>query len=288
MDGAAIGRDRESAGLSLAVVVPFYNEEALLPATLESLAAQTRRPDQLVLVDNGSTDASSKVCREFLARSGIGGAIYAEPRPGKINALETGCRFIRTDIVAFCDADTHYPPQYFETAAAILARKPKLAGVMAPDLPAPPADIRTRLLHFKKRAVGVLLAKQCHTGGFGQIFRTAMLRAAGGYSAAQWPYVLEDHEIAHRMLKQGPLHASADLWCVPSTRRTDRTNVSWTLAERLLYHATPFARKDWFFYEFLARRFEARNLANTNLRNRAAFEGVGAEAPLTAAAAERS
>lgn len=256
---------------TLAVILPFYNEEGFIGPTLASLAAQSRRPDQLILVDNASTDASPEMCRTFLAESGLTGAIHAEPRPGKIHALETGCRHIETDVVAFCDADTYYPPHYFAAALAAFAADPRCVSVMAPDLEGPPETPRIRFVAAKKRLAAALLRKQCHTGGFGQLFRTAPFRAAGAYSPALWPFVLEDHEIAHRLAKQGRMVMPQGLWCVPSQRRANRGNVNWTLFERLMYHATPFALKDWFFYEFLAARFTARGLSNINLRDRSGF-----------------
>ena len=40
----------------------------------------------------------------------------------------------------------------------------------------------------------------------------------------------------------------------------------WTAGERLLYHVTPYALKDWLFYSFLAGRFDRRRMAHTNYR----------------------
>ena len=51
----------------LALVVPFLNEEEHLGALLRSLATQTRAPDQLLLVDDGSTDRSGAIARRFVA-----------------------------------------------------------------------------------------------------------------------------------------------------------------------------------------------------------------------------
>jgi hypothetical protein len=53
---------------------------------------------------------------------------------------------------------------------------------------------------------------------------------------------------------------------MPSTRRPDDPGVRWSLPERLLYHVTPYGLKGWFFYRFLARRFEARRMKQTNYR----------------------
>ena len=54
--------------LSCAVIVAFLNEEAYLPAFLGSLERQTRLPDRLLLVDDGSTDESVAICERFAAR----------------------------------------------------------------------------------------------------------------------------------------------------------------------------------------------------------------------------
>jgi biofilm PGA synthesis N-glycosyltransferase PgaC len=52
--------------LYMAIVVPFLNEEDHLPVLLESVAAQQRPPDLLLLVDDGSTDGSATVARRFV------------------------------------------------------------------------------------------------------------------------------------------------------------------------------------------------------------------------------
>ena len=86
--------------------------------------------------------------------------------------------------------------------------------------------------------------------------------------SAKWPYVLYDHELMQRIFHQGSATGSTDLWCLPSPRRGANAHVRWSLWERILYHLTPFATKDWFFYRFLSRRFERRRMVQENLRVR--------------------
>jgi glycosyltransferase involved in cell wall biosynthesis len=252
------------------VVIPYFNEKDYLPATLASLRAQTFRPFRLILVDNASTDGSAEICRSLLAASGdIIPAYLDETRPGKINALERGLAAVDTEFVAFCDADTYYPPHYLERCARIFDQSPPdVAAVMATDLPSSPRETRAKCRQLKAMLVSRLLAKQGHTGGFGQTFRTAALREAGGFSAELWPFVLEDHEVMQRVLKIGRARYDFDLWCIPSQRRNDREGVNWTLWERILYHTVPFVFKDWFFYNFLHKRFQARQLGQLNLREK--------------------
>ena len=258
----------ESVTNRVTIVIPFYNEEAFISETLESLAEQRFQPADFVLVDNGSTDRSLDLCRQFAARHpGITVKLVPESRPGKINALETALPFVQTDIIAFCDADTIYPAHYIELALELIDREDDIVGALALGIHGDADTGANRLRRRKGAIMGAALAKQCHTGGYGQIFRTDVVKKTGGYSIRHWPYVLSDHEIVHRILKHGRCVYHQDLWCAPSARRENRRTVRWNLAERVLYHITPFGRKDWFFYKFLGPRFAKRNLSNLQLRS---------------------
>ena len=263
-------RSGDQAGRHWTVVLPFFNETGYLPRTLESLAAQELSGFRLILVDNASTDGSAALAREVMARHPAIETIHLfESLPGKVHALATGLESVTTPFVAFCDADTYYPPHYLKRGDALFAGGGEaLAAVMAMDLPEDTGSPAAHRKRTKVMTVACLWPRQVHTGGFGQCFRSETLRRAGGFSAALWPFVLEDHEVMQRVFKLGGARYAADLWCVPSNRRKDRARVGWTLTEQLLYHATPFALKDWFFYRFLKGRFTARGLANARLREK--------------------
>lgn len=252
------------------VVLPYYNETAYLRPTLNSLFSQTFRDFRLILVDNASTDGSGELARAIAAEHpDIETVHLLEPRPGKINALQRGLATVNTEFVTFCDADTFYPPHYLDRADALFeSAGQNVVAVMAMDLPQDHKGPAAQRKRAKVMAVSRLLSKQTHTGGFGQSFRTDVLRKAGGFSADLWPFVLEDHEVMQRVFKFGASVYAPDLWCVPSSRRADRSGVGWTTAEQALYHLTPFPLKDWFFYSFLKKRFIARALDNIKLREK--------------------
>lgn len=256
-----------SAGWS--VVVPYYNEEAYLAATLASLGAQSVRPLTLILVDNASNDASPEIARTFaagVAGEGIDVSLVSEARPGQAFALEAGIARANAPFTAICDADTIYPPDYLARAEAMMRGDGAAAaiafGVGRPD------DFMGRLVRAKGRLASFLMPRQAHGGGYAHAFRTEILKSVGGYSRERWPYCLKDHELIHRVAKRGRLAYDFDHWCLASDRRSDRRRMTWTLAERLLYHLTPYGLKDWFFYEFLRARFEARGLSELRLRER--------------------
>lgn len=247
------------------VVIAYYNEAAFIGRTLQSLAAQTT-PARLILVDNASSDGSEAVCREVMARAPEIEVRYLhEARPGQLHALETGSATVETEFVAFCDADTFYPPHYLARAETVLER-PGTVAAMAVDLYGPMEAPHTRFRRIHLDLVPRLLKRQAHTGSFGQCLRTSAMRAAGGYSVARWPYVLFDHEFMHRLFRIGRARYHRDLWCMPAPRRVATSRTRWAIDERILYHVTPYALKDWFFYRFLARRFEKRRLSQLNLR----------------------
>lgn len=251
------------------VVVAYYNEAEYLPHMLASIAEQTLRPFRLVLIDNGSTDGSPAIAQAATdAMEGVEAIHLSEAQPGKIHALAAAMAHLSTDFAAFTDADTFYPPDYLAAATRAFDADDDVVAAMAVDLPDTPdtAAGKRKIAHVQ--IVSRLWPRQTHTGGYGQNFRTAALVAAGGWSAAFWPYVLMDHEIMQRVLKLGRQVYPRDLWCIPSARRSDRRRVRWTVPERLIYHFSPWATRDWYFYRFLAKRLERRKLGHLNLREK--------------------
>lgn len=250
----------------LTIVLPFFNEEGWIGRTVASLAAQSDSAFRLLLVDNGSTDSGAREAVDHAAALGDRVTIIQCPTAGKIPAMAAGLAGVNTPLVAICDADTLYPPDYVAIIRHLFMAHPRAAAVMAIDLYAPPADPASlrridRIMGKSRR-----FPTKCHAGGYAQAFRTGWLRAAGGFDAARWPYVLEDHEIMHRLRPYGPTVHHPDHVCFPSDRRASRKAVSWTRGERLLYRYLPDVAMDWYFYRFLGRHLAARNSFGIALR----------------------
>ena len=105
----------------LVVVVPFQNEEVHLPQALRSLDRQSRRPDLLVLADDGSADGSSQIAAEFAAERAYAKVLQRPRRPPERDRLIAGGAVrafqwavdhidIEWDVVAKVDADVALPP----------------------------------------------------------------------------------------------------------------------------------------------------------------------------------
>lgn len=271
-----------AAPAAWSVVIPYFNEEAYIARTLMSLAAQDIGGLRLILVDNASTDNSEGICRALMAQHpGIDVVYLSDPRPGKTNALETGLAAVTTEFVSFCDADTFYPPQYLRRCRALFDGDANAHAVLALDLFADAETFGSRLRRrVTTDVLARLLRRQAHSGGSALSFRTAALRHAGGFSGRLWPFVLEDHEVIHRICRFGNVRYHYEHWCRQSARRHARTGVSWTRFERTLYSFTPYVLKDWLFYSFLAKRFRQRGLFQVNLRDKSAFQALEGELTL--------
>lgn len=260
----------------ITLVLPYFNEAGYIAATLESLAVQTDRRFALVLVDNASTDNSAKIARQSCkGMLDVSTEFMTEEQAGKIFALRSGIAAVRTRYVATLDADTIYPVDYVARMLREFEEGENVAAVLAFDLPAGAEPVASS----KQRLFADFLPSKCHTGGFGQAFDASKLAECGGFDPELWPYVLEDHEIIHRIGKLGRLAYAADHICYPSDRRNDRSDCSWTFAERVLYKVMPASVMDWLFYKFLAGRFERRGLRNIKLRDQGwqnSEESIGA------------
>jgi CDP-glycerol glycerophosphotransferase len=90
------------------VVVPIYNVEPYVRATLESLQSQTHRDVQVVMVNDGSTDGSDQIAAEFAQRDGRF-QLHNQENGGLGHARNTGARLASGDFITFVDSDDVLP-----------------------------------------------------------------------------------------------------------------------------------------------------------------------------------
>lgn len=99
------------------VVLATYNGERFLPEQLESLAVQSRRPDRLVLRDDGSTDHSVELVRAWADQRGVALQQVTGPRLGPaLSFLKALQAAEPADIFLFCDQDDVWQPYKIERA----------------------------------------------------------------------------------------------------------------------------------------------------------------------------
>jgi glycosyltransferase involved in cell wall biosynthesis len=112
------------------VLLPAYNAVATIGRALESIRWQTRPPDQIVVVDDGSTDGTAEVLEQYAPGMRI--RVVAHPhRRGLVAALQSGAAAIETTWVARLDADDIWLPLHLSTLMSSVAAEHSLIASRA-------------------------------------------------------------------------------------------------------------------------------------------------------------
>ena len=138
----------DEAALTLAAAVMFLNEERLLPRLLASLAKQTRTPELLLLVDDGSEDGSAHLAREFAETHSYTQLLSRPQQARNADRLAGAAELIgfqwalsqstrigddrQYDLVAKLDADLELPPDFFARIVDAFESDPMLGISGAP------------------------------------------------------------------------------------------------------------------------------------------------------------
>lgn len=98
----------------ISVIVPVYNSREYLTACLDSLASQTMGDAQILLIDDGSTDDSPRICGEYCRRHAHFFA-YRKPNGGLSDARNYGLTKASGRYIAFVDSDDYVEPDFLES-----------------------------------------------------------------------------------------------------------------------------------------------------------------------------
>lgn len=95
--------------LSVSLVIPAYNEECYIGACLDSLTRQTKQPDEVIVIDNSSSDKTAEIAKKYPFVK-----LVKEPKQGRVFARNAGFDAAKGDVIARIDADTEVPPNWLE------------------------------------------------------------------------------------------------------------------------------------------------------------------------------
>ncbi|MCI0432661.1 MAG: glycosyltransferase family 2 protein [Gemmatimonadetes bacterium] len=130
---------------AVSVVIPCHNYGHYLEAAIESILSQTTKPEQIIVVDDGSSDDSAAVAHRF----GDPVQLVSRVNGGISAARNTGVRAACGEMLAFLDADDLWTPDKLERQLAALRADPCLDCVfcharqfVSPELP---ADVRAKI-----------------------------------------------------------------------------------------------------------------------------------------------
>lgn len=192
---------------AVSILMPVRNEERFLPTALRSLAAQTLKEWELVVVDDGSTDATPRILAEA-AHNDARIRVMKSSGQGIVPALNTGLALCRAPLVARMDGDDiSHPARLAEQAAFLFAHE--TVGLVA-----------CSFRHFPRQDVGMgmagyeqwqnrlvtheaILADLFVESPFihpSVMFRRQIVEDLGGYRDMGWP---EDYDLWLRLAAAG-------------------------------------------------------------------------------------
>jgi len=209
--------------MRLSFVIPAYNEEAYLAASIESILHQTRSLDaatEIIVVNNASTDRTREVALAFPEV-----ILVDEPRKGLTHARQAG--FLRStgELIANVDADSRLTPGWIARVLAEFDRAPQLAALSGPllyyDL-SPRQLVLVRIFYAIAWVTYLLNRYILRVGSMVQggnfVIARSALEKIGGFNLSITFYG-EDTDIARRLNAVGKVRFTFALKMLSSARR---------------------------------------------------------------------
>lgn len=244
----------------VSVVIIFLNEERFLAAAIESVLGQTLAQWELILVDDGSTDASRAIAEAYASRDA---RIRVVEHPGGENRGMSASRNLglvaaTAPLIAFLDADDVFLPEKLSLQVATLAQHPEAVMTYGPLLRwhrwtgVPEAYLHEDLCGVGRRKRGPhpfgetvvappalveLMARDDYFCPSGGLIRTEVLRSVGGFEE-QFTGLHEDGVAMAKLCLQYPVHVSNEvtyLYRMHAGSCTQQTGHAEAVAARRTY-----------------------------------------------------
>lgn len=165
--------------MRVTAAIPAYNAEAHLEAAIRSVLSQTRSCDEIIVVDDGSTDATGDVARAFSEVTYV-----RQPNGGDASARNRAISGATGDVMAFLDADDVWLPTKIDKQLSCFRADPEL-GMVYTGVEVVDAELRhQRILRPAEARVALrntLLVEKPYMTGVGSsgMVRTAVARDIG-------------------------------------------------------------------------------------------------------------
>jgi glycosyltransferase involved in cell wall biosynthesis len=111
----------------ITVIIPMYNAARYLAEAIESVLAQSYRPIEVIVVDDGSTDSSAEIAKAF----GAPVRLVSQPQSGVAAARNTGVALAQGDFLAFLDADDLWLPGKLTLQIEALQKNPQVDAIFS-------------------------------------------------------------------------------------------------------------------------------------------------------------
>lgn len=190
----------------VSVIIPAYNEQENVAATIQSVLNSEYDKFEIIIVDDGSTDKTFAIAKKIKNKFPKIITLLTQKNSGKAQALNFGIEHAKHNIVVTMDGDTIFHPQALAMLMRNFADK-KVTAVAGRVYVAAPNNLISAFQHLEymisqnieKRAFGLLNAIGVVPGPIGAWRKKAILEA-GGY---QSDTLVEDQDLTLALLSKG-------------------------------------------------------------------------------------
>jgi len=247
----------------ISVVLPYRDAAATLGEAMESVLADIRDDDELIAIDDGSSDGSAAIARAIADAKHARGRVVSVASSGSpaqaagiVGALTRGLEVARGELVGRMDADDVSLPGRFEAERELLSSDPGLAavGVLVEAFPAPTPGMerylawQSSVLSREDHARAIFIESPlCHPS---TLIRRAALDAVGGYREIAWA---EDYDLWLRLDAAGY-----------GLAKVPRVHFRWRMRNGSLWRSDPHCSAQRFLEaraHYLALRLHAEGRA---------------------------
>ncbi|MDE2635255.1 MAG: glycosyltransferase family 2 protein, partial [Chloroflexota bacterium] len=223
----------EKSAPLVSVIMPVYNGERFLAEAVDSILTQTYTNFELLIVDDGSTDASARIIREYAARDCRIRFLQHERNLGPGSAQNTGLAVANGALIANMDSDDISLPLRLEKQVRFLENHPKI-GALGVCAQAKSEDMATSLFEFNVPQEHALIAFNLFHGasfvGPTVVVRAQFLNLVGGYTNDRMKTA--DLDLACRLLCQTSIQFANLPECLYLYRRHKRAIGVATMGEQ--------------------------------------------------------
>ena len=211
--------------MRIVAIVPAHNEEASIAAGIRALLAQTRRPDEIVIVGDNCTDDTVKIARQFpvTVLETVGNT---HRKSGALN-LAWRTHAMAADIVVCSDGDTELPPHAVADWEQEFAARPRLGGSSSqPVMTGTGLLSRIQRAEFaKSAAIGLRRGSTSVISGTGCAFRNEALHEVSRLPGQDGPWTydsaVEDFYLTYRLRELRWLCVvSPTVYCLTGSMKT--------------------------------------------------------------------
>lgn len=215
--------------MQLSVIIPCRNEATILPILLDSLAAQTLVPDEIIVVDSASTDTTRDVAKAY-TKTLSSLKVVSTKTPGLAFARNFGAPHASGDMLFFVDADVQLPSNFLQRAIKTIRARHLQAGGFTQRMPS-----RKLSLRFGAHVMNGYLRTMQHTPwpiAFSCLFATrTVFDKLSGFDTKI--YIMEDYDFMLRARRSSFKVGVANVPFLASDRRY--VNASSSLFFRGIY-----------------------------------------------------